>query len=264
LFERLPRGWRLTEEGRELLPLAEAVESSTLTLERRAVSASGGCVRISAAPALVTHFLVPRLAPLLRAHPELTLELMPSRAPANLMRGDADIALRIGLSELPPGLVRKEVGRVGYGFYATPELLALPAAARPCIGFDESMRDTAQKHWLDAHAEGARLVLRSADMTVHLEAARAGLGVALLPHFLVDPAPGLVLVPASGQPFERPLSLLFHPDVRRAKRVVAVIRFLTEVTKREAPLLAGTLPRSSRTSTGRKKRTQKRPPVSSS
>src|SRR5687768_14038042 len=66
LFDRLPRGWRLTEEGRELLPFAENLAASATSFERHALGASSvaGTVRVSAPPVLVTHFLVQRLAKL--------------------------------------------------------------------------------------------------------------------------------------------------------------------------------------------------------
>lgn len=238
LFERLPRGWRLTSEGRELIPLAEAVEKTSMALERRATSAIGGTVRVSTAPVIATHFLVPRLPAFFAEHPELTLELGTSRQASNLLRGEADIALRVGHHEVPPGLVVKEIGRVGYGFYGASRMVQRPSASRVFIGFDDEMRDTAQKQWLDARAKGFRIALRSNDLLAQHQAARAGLGIALLPHLLVEKGDDLVALPDEGPPFERPLSLLFHPSTRRVKNVAAAIRFCSELARREAGFLA--------------------------
>jgi DNA-binding transcriptional LysR family regulator len=130
----------------------------------------------------------------------------------------------------------KDLGRVGYGFYVCSKNRA--AAARGFIGFDDSMRDTAQKQWLDAQAKGSRIVLRSNDLLAQHQAARAGIGIALLPHFLVDEADGLTPVPVEGPPFERPLALLFHPSVRKVSHLRAAIQFVSEVAKRDAGFLA--------------------------
>lgn len=237
LFDRLPRGWRLTEDGHGLVPLAEAVEGSAAALERRATSALTATVRISTAPVVATHFLVPRLPLFVAKHPDINVELGTSRQSANLLRGDADLALRVGVGEVPPGLVVRELGKIGYGLYASPEVAARPLASRTFIGFDDTMRDTAQKHWLDGHAKGFRIAFRSNDLFSHYQAARAGLGIALLPHFILAEGDRLVAVRAQGT-FERPLSLLFHPDARRAKSVVHVVRFVTDATKKAATLLA--------------------------
>ena len=235
LFDRLPRGWRLTSDGRELIPLAEAVEKTSLELERRATSSVGGTVRVSTAPVIATHFLVPRLPAFLARHPEITLEVETSRQASNLLRGEADIALRVGARDVPPGLVIKDIGRVGYGLYASSRMR--PSASRVFVGFDDTMRDTAQKQWLDAQAKGCRVVFRTNDLLAQYAAARAGVGIALLPHLLVQAEDELVAVPVDGPPFERPLSVLFHPNIRRAKNVAAVLRFLTEEAKREAVFL---------------------------
>jgi DNA-binding transcriptional LysR family regulator len=245
LFDRLPRGWRLTQDGRELLPFAENLAASATSFERRALGASSlaGTVRVSAPPVLVTHFLVQRLAKLAEKHPEVCVDLAAERREANLLRGDAEIALRIGAVEVPPGLVVRKVGSVGYGLYGTPERLAATQGARAFVGFDDTMRGTAQKQWLEARAAGERVTFRSNDLLAHYQAARAGLGIALLPHFMLEPGDGLLPFTLGDAPFERDLSLIVHPDVRRSQRVTAVSRYLRQVIQSSAKLL--TTPRKS-------------------
>jgi DNA-binding transcriptional LysR family regulator len=239
LFDRLPRGWRLTEEGRELLPFAENLALSASSFERRALGASSlaGTVRVSAPPVLVTHFLVQRLAKLAASQPEICVDLSADRREANLLRGEAEVALRIGAVEVPPGLVVRKLGSVGYGLYGTSERLADARGARAFIGFDETMRGTVQKQWLEAQAEGERVTFRSNDLFTHYQAARAGLGIALLPHFMLEPGDGLVPLTLGGARFERDLSLIVHPDVRRSPRVSAVTRYLRQVIQSSAKRL---------------------------
>jgi DNA-binding transcriptional LysR family regulator len=244
LFDRLPRGWHLTQEGRELLPFAENLATSATSFERRALGASrlAGTVRLSAPPVLVTHFLVQRLAKLAEKFPEVCVDLAAERREANLLRGDAEIALRIGAVEVPPGLVVRKLGSVGYGLYGTPERLADTPGARAFVGFDDAMRGTAQKQWLEAQAVGERVTFRSNDLFTHYQAARAGLGIALLPHFMLEPGDGLLPLTLGKGVFERDLSLIVHPDVRRSERVTAVTRYLRQVIQSNAKRL--TTPRS--------------------
>jgi DNA-binding transcriptional LysR family regulator len=238
LFDRLPRGWRLTDEGRGLLAQAEALEGEAAAFTRRATALAGvaGVVRISAAPVLVTHFMVPRLAALSALHPELDLEVTADRHSVNLLRGEADLALRIGAVDAPPGLIVRPLGHVGYGLYGTAAMAGRGAHARVFLGFDSSMRDTAHKQWLDDRARGQRVVFRSNDLLALYQAARAGMGIALLPHLMVDGGDGLVRVDDG---FERPLSLLLHPDLRRAPRVAAAVRFVVQLARTEARTLSG-------------------------
>lgn len=145
--------------------------------------------------------------------------------------------------EVPPGLVVRKLGSVGYGLYGTRERLADAHGARAFVGFDDTMRGTAQKQWLEARAAGERVNFRSNDLFAHYQAARAGLGIALLPHFMLEPGDGLLPFTLGNAPFERDLSLIVHPDVRRSERVTSVIRYLRQVIQSNAKRL--TTPRQS-------------------
>lgn len=238
LFDRLPRGWRLTDEGQALLAKAEVLEGEAAAFERRATALRGvaGTVRISAAPVLVTHFLMPRVPALSALHPDLDLELTADRHSVNLLRGEADLALRIGAVDAPPGLIVRPLGRVGYGLYGTREAARRAKQTPVFLGFDGSMRDSAQKQWLDERARSHRVVLRSNDLMALYQAARTGMGIALLPHLMIDRRDDLVHIEAG---FERPLSLLLHPDLRRAPRVAATVRFVAQLARAEAGTLSG-------------------------
>jgi len=170
------------------------------------------------------------------SYPELDLEVMADRRSVNLLRGEADLALRIGAVDAPPGLIVRALGQVGYGLYGTAAAAGRAERARVFLGLDGSMRESAQKQWLDERARGQRVVLRSNDLLALYQAARAGMGIALVPHLMVDPRDGLVRIDDG---FERPLSLLLHPDLRRAPRVAAVVRFVVQLARNEARALSG-------------------------
>ena len=99
LFDRLARGVTLTDEGRCLLPHAEAVVGR-LAAARRDLDAlrglGAGRLRVGAFPTALAA-LVPRaLAAFRQAHPDVTLTLAEGRTPAlleHLKAGDADVAV---------------------------------------------------------------------------------------------------------------------------------------------------------------------------
>jgi DNA-binding transcriptional LysR family regulator len=245
LFNRLPRGWVLTDEGNALVPFAQGVEAETLVLTRRGKSGdvARGIVRISAPPILVSHWLTRSLHALCDQHPELDFDLVADRGESNLPRGEADIALRVGKGARHLGLVSKALGAVGYGLYGTPGHVKRKAADQVFVGFDTAMAGSAQKQWLDDFAAERRVVFRSNDLAVLHQAAMVGWGIALLPHFLVTAADGLRQCDVSGKQFERPLSLLMHADLRRSQRVRVVADFLiARATEQRSYLLQGRVP----------------------
>jgi DNA-binding transcriptional LysR family regulator len=84
-------------------------------------------------------------------------------------------------------------------------------------------------------------VLRCNSWLAQLAAARAGLGLAVLPCFLADPEPALqrALPPEPGLASE--LWLLTHPDLRRTARVRAFMDRLAASLRKERGRLAGRL-----------------------
>jgi DNA-binding transcriptional LysR family regulator len=106
LFDRLPRGVALTEQGRILLPHAEAILDQITVAERDLDdldSLGRGRLRVGAFPTAVAA-LVPRaLASFRAAHPEVALSLIEGLTPELLERlaaGDADVVV---VSSSPTG-----------------------------------------------------------------------------------------------------------------------------------------------------------------
>ncbi|WP_283147899.1 LysR family transcriptional regulator [Silvimonas soli] len=229
LFDRLPRGWQLTAEGETLLQHAQALDQEAQSFARAAlgVATLKGTVRLSAPPALSSFFLMPRLAPLREAWPDIDLEIVSETREANLARGEADLALRLSRPSAP-GLAARAVGEIAHGLFATPAYASMPSAHWPLLGYDDALRETPQQQWLDGFAGNRRFVLRSNDVVTLHQAARAGLGVAVLPHFLARPDPALVQLDQAC-PVSRPVWLVMHPDVRRSPRVRAVVDTLIEL-----------------------------------
>lgn len=238
LFDRLPRGWTLTPEGRELHQRARLIEDEALAFQRVALGASAlsGTVRISAPPILISHFILAGADAIRTRYPGIVLELVGERREANLVRGEADIAIRLGRPE-DSELVVRALGNVSYGLYGAPEMVDRAESAQTFIGFDNSMPDLPQKLWLDDYVGERGYCLRSNDMMTMMQAAKSGWGIALLPRFLAQTAPELVEATGGVKPPDRPIFLLLHADVRRSQRVRAVADALVELFKGRARAL---------------------------
>jgi DNA-binding transcriptional LysR family regulator len=83
------------------------------------------------------------------------------------------------------------------------------------------------------------LALRSNDLANLMTAARAGLGLAVLPCIMARGAPELVSVPTQIVPLTQDLWLLFHRDVGRTPAVRTVIDHITAITKQAKAAFLG-------------------------
>ena len=239
LFDRLPKNWVLTAEGEELLAQARRVEDEALAFARAGAGASTlrGIVRLSAPPVFASAFLVPRLGALRARWPAIALEIIGEVRQADLYRREADLALRMARPS-QDGLAARPLAQTGYGLYAAPGWFERPAEEWEFIGHGESMKDTPQQQWLATFAAGRPYAFWTNDAAAMLAACRAGLGVAVLPHFLGRGDPMLAVHPEYAQVLSRPLWLAVQPDVRRSPRVTLMADLLAALLQEHAALLA--------------------------
>ncbi len=245
LFERGPQGWTRTAAGDELAALASRVEEDVLAVARHADAqdrAVAGAVRLTTATHLASELLVPALPALRERHPALVLEIAVGQRTFDLTRREADLALRMGRPR-DAGLVMRKLSDVAHGLYArrgsaAARRGAVDLAADPFAGFDESLAGTPQERWLARVAPDRRVVFRCNNTASLLAAARAGVGVAVLPCFVAEGDPELVRL-AGPEPATYELWLLVHGDLRRTPRVRAVIEWVDEVVERARTRLCG-------------------------
>jgi DNA-binding transcriptional LysR family regulator len=238
LFDRLPRAWTLTAEGELLVAQADRLDEEAQAFSRAALGVSSlrGTVRVSAPPSLAGDFLVPRLAALRSRWQNIDLEVVGESREANLTRGEAELAVRMSRPEAP-GLSARSLGHLGYGLYAAHGYTRRPPADWEFLGYDDSLVAVPQQRWLQQLAGPRRFVFRSNDLTALRNAVRAGLGLAVLPHFLAAGDAALALLPEPACPVVREMWLVMHPDVKRSPRVRLVADLIVELVDGARSLL---------------------------
>jgi DNA-binding transcriptional LysR family regulator len=120
LFERTGRGLVPTAAGRAIVDaareVAEAVDGIVTTLAGTR-AATRGSVRLSCSQVAATYLMPSLLSQLRRQHPQIQIELSASNAVSNLLRREADIALRL-LRPSQTSLVARKLADMPMGAYA--------------------------------------------------------------------------------------------------------------------------------------------------
>jgi DNA-binding transcriptional LysR family regulator len=132
LFERTGRGVRPTAAGLDVLPAARRMQAAAEALARsvtRGREATRGTVRITASQVVATWLLPPLLAEFQRAEPDIALEIVSSNAVQNLLRREADIAVRMVQPD-QGSLIARKVGEVAIGAWADAGYLAAMGTPR--------------------------------------------------------------------------------------------------------------------------------------
>ncbi|HEX2511977.1 MAG TPA: LysR substrate-binding domain-containing protein [Xanthobacteraceae bacterium] len=93
LFERFPKGLRLTPSGQQLYPVAaQAMRSIQDAMER--LRSPRRIVHVTVAPTLCTRWVVPRLGRFYEHHPDIEVRIDASTAVADLPNEAFDVAIR--------------------------------------------------------------------------------------------------------------------------------------------------------------------------
>ncbi len=239
LFERTGRGLVPTATALQLADAARDMEAGALQLTRTLSGAqqqSAGTVRITASVPVAVQLLPPLLARLREQLPDVQVELVSSNQVSNLLRREADIAIRM-VRPQQGTLLAKKIGDVRIGAYAHRHYLAQHTAMRQpadllahaLIGNDA---DTSIIRGFAAmgFAVGPQaFALRTDDFIVQWQAVRAGLGIGFLADYMARTDPDVMPVLADKLPIPSlPMWLAVHREIRTNRRIRAVFDFLAE------------------------------------
>lgn len=228
LFRRTKDGLVLTDAGDTVRALAESMEDSALSMERRLTGNDQrleGILRISSADWFAGYVLAPVLVELTRRHPAVVPEVIASHRLLDLSRREADVAFRIvPFSE--PDIVQRRLMRISYGVYgsmATAQALGDDPASVGVI-----LMNTAQSHfpdvaWVLERFPRCRRAFTSTNRSVQAQMCVRDMGIAVLPRALGDAVPGLQRIHAPDQPPTRDIWVGYHQDLRHMDRLRAML-----------------------------------------
>lgn len=230
LVERRPDGYVLTPAGVRTLSAAGDMETAVQTLGRGdGDDAPRGTVRVNAPPGLSQGFLIERLAELPLRHPGLDIDLATDLRSVSLERHETDIAIRVD-RPLDGDFVARPLGIMAYGFYGTPSLCERMANGAPpvFIGFNEANAYLPEAAWLSREYPQARIAFRANNQFAQATAARSGVGLALLPHYIGRQVPELRSCEMPAVPPARDIWVLTRRQDRKDLPIRVVVEHLTK------------------------------------
>lgn len=250
LFDRNRDGYVLTRAGQQMLPGAERVEREMAALERGLVGQDerlAGPVRLTCCDEFVSAMILKELTVLCGAYPEVELAITADSRPFDLSKREADIALRIlGADQTPPEhlIGRKVVPVMIANYIGTEHIHRLDPEleqSRPrwvCPDTRKFMEVlVSQSSYPDVPLWGS-----FSSLELLMQAAREGLGIAMLPCYVADRDPVLRRL---AQPDVRHLAdlwVLCHPDLRDNARIAATRDSVTQALNQHEGLFAGEEP----------------------
>jgi DNA-binding transcriptional LysR family regulator len=235
LFYRTNTGYSLTPQGRNALAEAEAMEHAALSAAARAREGSGalaGRIRIAMAPEFASHWLMPRLGEFHARYPQITLQILVGTRERDLSRGEAELAIQ---SPRPRqrNLVAVRIARSATFLYASRHIAPIARwhiatvehlRGLPLLTYTSAYHMLQEADWLQPLLEHAPARIETNSTHALLAAARAGLGVAVLPRFVArDDA---TLMSVSEEVASHDVWLITHPEFRRDPKVRAAVDFL--------------------------------------
>src|SRR5579859_7183844 len=234
LVDRRSRATTLTDDGKRIAAVAAPMEEAAFAVGRAAQAAKPGVdgeVTISAPPNFASSVIAPQLTRLRSQHPGIHIKLFGEKRRVSLSRREADVALRL-MRPVEAELFVRKVGSFVFSLYGTPGYLEkTPPHALAFIGYDASLSESPQEIWLRTIIGEREVVLRTNDLETQAQAARSGLGVAALPHYLGDGDPRLQRYAVNEKPISRDVWLAVHRDLRQIPAVRAVMEFLVNCLK---------------------------------
>ncbi|WP_130480873.1 LysR family transcriptional regulator [Sphaerotilus mobilis] len=246
LFERTGRGVVPTAAGLAIADAARQMQDGADTLGRtlqRSREATSGTVRITTSDVAATWLLPPVLAALRQAEPGIQVELVASNTLTNLLRREADIAVRM-LRPTQGSLIARKLGEVGICAAAHASYLQRAGTPRrpedlaehTLIGYDSDTTIEQGFARLGLPLPRSRFALRTDNQIVYSQLVAAGAGIGFIAAYTLPNLGGVQpLLPMLKIP-PLPCWLAVHREIRGNPVVRRVYDFLAQ---RLPPALTG-------------------------
>jgi DNA-binding transcriptional LysR family regulator len=254
LFERSPGGaYQPTSVGQRMAAAAERMEDEAFALARDIAGRDHrltGHLRVTSSETLAHRILTPLLASYRSVHPGIVVELIIDNRVLSLTRREADVALR-PMRPTEGDLWGRKLADVAWAVYGAGARLKTGSLKgvsdlkhHPLIGWDAGAVGINAAEWLATAVPEGAIVYRTSSLINQLAAAKAAIGLALLPCYLGDSESGLErALPRPIPELARELWIVTHADLRQTARVRAFFDLVGNGLAAEQALFEGRQPK---------------------
>jgi molybdate transport repressor ModE-like protein len=224
LFERDREGYNLTAAGEEVLAVAEKFEQEVERLEARIAGQDEkpeGSIRVATVDTLVSGPLPDVLRKFCSQWPNIRLDVQVSISMADILKREADVAIRAGGTP-PEQLVGRKLCRIAVAVYASasaPPILEESYGDQLWLSPGSRLDHLASADWIRSLGFAKQVVLKADSLLTLANAAAANMGLAVLPCYLAEGDSRLRRI---GKPIESlagDLWFLTHPELRKVARI---------------------------------------------
>lgn len=241
LFQRHARGLILTDSGHALhkstIEMAAAAKLAISALRDQKETPQGDLV-VTAPMAFGSTWLVPRLNKFIEQHPDLRLDLRLDDREYDLLKLEAECALRLWPAD-KADLIQRKLTNLSMSLYATRDYLEKHGTPQTpedldnhfIISYGDERSPMQEVNWAQRIGRDdkppRRPNLRVNNVFAMLRAVEAGIGIADVPNYMAATSPNLVKILAheKGPRFE--LYFIYPSNLRRSNRVTTFRNFLT-------------------------------------
>ena len=236
LFTRSPGGLRPTEAALSLAPHAQAMSAAAETLVRTASGEADsvrGAVRITASDIVGAEVLPAILTDFRERHGEVAIELVLSNRQEDLLRRDADIAVRMA-RPTQGALFARRVGSVHLSLHAHRRYLERHGeprtlddlAGHALIGYDRLAPPPEALKTIGFEVSRDLFALRTDSDLAQLAALRAGFGVCACQPAIARRDSNLVPILVDAFGFDLEVWVVMHEDLKASRRMRAMFDHL--------------------------------------
>lgn len=197
LFERLQSGCRPTASGNDLLPFAERIQSEADVFGQRAGQRTrglSGLVRVTTNEVFANLILTPALADFAQLYPNVRVQLIVTNEILDLIKGEADIAVRAGVRPTEDRLVVRKLGMSSWAFYCAEAYRARHGCPRDLeelaqhalIGGEDEIANAPAVKWIADNCPRSSIQSYSNSLSNLVVAVQSGLGIGPLPIIVGD------------------------------------------------------------------------------
>ncbi len=238
LFDRTGGGVSLTEAGQTLAAhariMADAAARISLTSQSQTETLTG-TVCITASEIVATHLLPDILTALHRAEPDIDIELVASDTTSNLLRREADIAIRM-YRPTQLDVITKHIGDLTLGAYAAPSYIdrhGMPETPGDMIkhvmvGYDRSELILEGFRQAGVKVNRDFFKFRCDNQVVCWRMVVAGFGIGFNQTAIGDVEPAVNRITAAGDVGTMAIWLTSHGELKDNRRIRRVFDFLED------------------------------------